>query len=185
MASSAIEKHSEAIIQRTRKELANELFTAVLDGVLEQVSLSDEQKAELANFTDPSKQTPEILAKRDDLVESIWRYEAEEELRRKIAQAHEKEAQLISKVVNGVKSALKIQMGEMWMIKKIEGRLHRITLVQGSKQKVEIEDAALIPTEFMKYTPSPDREAIQAALDAGKEVPGCKLVPSSSYLKFT
>lgn len=176
---------SEAIIERTRKELTNELFTAVLDGVIEQVGLTLAQQQELAEFTDPSKKMPEILVKRDDLVESIWRYEGEADLRRKVANAAEKEARMIEKVVEGVKSALKIQMGEMWMVKRIEGAIHRITLVSGSKMKVEIEDEKLIPTEYMKYTPSPDKEAIQAALAEGKEVPGCKLVPSGSYVKFS
>ena len=49
-------------------------------------------------------------------------------------------------------------------------------------EKIEIPDESLVPLEFMteKITYEPDKTAIKAAIKAGQEISGCKLIESNN-----
>jgi hypothetical protein len=49
-------------------------------------------------------------------------------------------------------------------------------------EKVDILDASLVPQDFMKekVTYEPDKTAIKAAIKAGQEISGCKLIESNN-----
>jgi hypothetical protein len=51
--------------------------------------------------------------------------------------------------------------------------------VRKNPPKVEVVDEALIPPEFISYTPVINKAAIKDALEEGKEVPGAELVQST------
>lgn len=69
-----------------------------------------------------------------------------------------------------------MQMAE---VQKIEGPRFRIA-VRDNPPSVEVFDAAQIPAEFMRQPEpppaTPDKTAIKAAIKAGKEVPGARMV---------
>lgn len=63
-------------------------------------------------------------------------------------------------------------------IKKIECPYFKISIAQ-NPPKLEIDEGALVPSEYMTIPkipdPQPDKKAIKAALEAGKSIPGCHL----------
>lgn len=95
----------------------------------------------------------------------------------------EKEVQLASrrqrfeKFAAALRSSLHQQMLD-WGIRKVEGLEFSFT-VKKNPARVEIVDEARIPAEFISYKSTIDRVAIKSALEAGKEVPGAKLVQST------
>jgi len=52
--------------------------------------------------------------------------------------------------------------------------------IQQNPVSVSIADGAVIPTEYMRITESPDKTAIKSALEKGMVIQGCELTRSES-----
>jgi hypothetical protein len=83
-----------------------------------------------------------------------------------------------------VRDYLKINMRAMG-ISNIKCPLFSITLVKGRKM-AHVDDELSLPAEYVsvKTTVQPDKKLILAALKAGKEVPGARLVQSDESLRI-
>lgn len=99
--------------------------------------------------------------------EAIKGAEAQMAARRKAVEAR----------AESLRAYLKAQM-ERTGITKIESPYFALTIKQ-NQPAVHVEDAALVPTEFKKFTPPPpptvDKKAVAEALKSGTDVPGCRL----------
>jgi Uncharacterized protein involved in chromosome partitioning len=95
----------------------------------------------------------------------------------------EKEKQLAARRRNfekfsaAVKSSLEQALVDMG-VKSVEGNEYRFS-IRKNPPRVEIVDEALVPPEFVSYTPAINRAAIKDALAEGKDVPGAALVRST------
>lgn len=179
----ATEAKALEVLDRTRAELAEDLFEKMFEGVLEQAAMTPEQQELLAERIGGQESTPAILQSRDNLAVFYHRWLSEAAIRREEAKRLEEQARAIERVAERISQGVKLQM-EMWGVKKIEGARHLFKLQGNPRPRVIIEDEKLIPTEFLIYEPKPDRNAIRDALDAGKQVSGCRLDVAGTYLKI-
>lgn len=82
------------------------------------------------------------------------------------------------KVADGLRAYLLDTM-RLTGIKKIDGPLIHLS-VRENPPAVDVFEYGLIPAQFMRHpdppAPVPDKPAIKSALQAGQDVPGCRLV---------
>lgn len=171
------------LVERSRNELMHELFTDMFDSLLEQSQMTPEQQSALAQYLENGQSDAPlpVLAKRDTCAMFMARWEAEAEFIRAqeiqlAARRHE-----IEKVIRCLKESIRIQM-ENWGVRKVEGRVHRFS-IRKNPPRVEIYDEAVLPGEFLNYEPKPDKLAIAAALEAGREVPGARWADATTRLE--
>lgn len=72
---------------------------------------------------------------------------------------------------------------QMEGIKEVQGFAYRFKLHK-NPASVFILDEQRIPDEFMSYKPTPDKEKIKEALQAGREVPGATLRIESYHVEI-
>lgn len=170
------------IINRTRTELGEELFTDFFDSITEQAGMTPEQSAALAAYVDPKSDAPQILVKRDDFASFIHRWEAEAEYIRSQEVLLAERRHNIEKFLSGLKGGLQIQL-ENFGVRKVAGRLHSF-FIKRNPRRVEIMNEDLLPTEFIEYKATPKKAAIKDALEAGRDVPGACWANGTSHLEI-
>lgn len=170
------------IVAKTREELQEELFARFFDSVLEQSGMTPEQQTALGAYLDPQSEAPLVLAKRDEVATFIHKWAAEAEFLRSQEVLLAERRRNIETFLGHFKGGMLAQFLN-WGIKKVEGRLHRFSLKK-NPPKIEVFDESLLPTEFMRYTPSPDKAAIKDALESGREVPGARMADETQRLEI-
>lgn len=135
------------------------------------LALVDEETGEITDF----EQLDKLQLERDDKIENIalWiknlksdeeSYKAEkqafEERQRQAKQKRESLERYLSAALNG----------EKFKTAKVECSFRK-------SQRVEVDDVALLPDEFLKYKdPEADKTAIKEAIKEGKEIAGARIV---------
>lgn len=121
------------------------------------------------------------IQKRDKLAELLRRMESEEGYLREQGKQRYDAAKHIEHLREKILFCLKLYF-EMEGIKEVQGFAYRFKL-QKNPASVFILDEQAIPEEYMNFKPTPDKEKIKEALQAGKEVPGCTLRVDSNRLE--
>lgn len=87
--------------------------------------------------------------------------------------------------VKGLKSRLKLAIELMGKPKIETDRFSVRVQANGGKPPLElplnVED---LPKKFIKFRPEADQDAIRAAIDAGEEIKGVKLLPRGTHLRI-
>lgn len=97
-----------------------------------------------------------------------------------------KRVQVDANTARRLKDRLKMFM-EMTGLKKVETARYRIVVqANGGKVPVDVQAAVeeLAPV-FVRTRKEPDTDTIRAALEAGTDVPGCRLLPRGSHLRIS
>jgi hypothetical protein len=176
------QRHGETAKPNALMTLGGELFQDFFQSIVDQLEatagLDESQNAELATYLQTTNK--DIVEKRDRLGEFICAVDgyadairAEE---RRLALRRSK----FEKISNCFRNSIHQQMLESG-VKKVEGKLFSLA-IQKNPSSVEIVSEAEVPPEFVSYEPRIDKRAIKDALEAGKEVPGAKLIDDKTRL---
>jgi hypothetical protein len=162
-------------------DLSHDLFNEMIDTILEQGAMSPDQSAALMSNIEPGTDGAIILDKRDRLANFLAHLEAEEAYQRERAKILTANAQRLARFRQIAIDSIRIQL-EMLGVKKVAGREH-VFSIKKNPASVEVFDETLLPAEFIRWTPSPDKAAIRAAIEQGQTVPGAKLVDDKTRLE--
>ncbi|MCU1316965.1 MAG: hypothetical protein JWN63_2287 [Candidatus Acidoferrum typicum] len=160
-----------AIEPLSLQEVAFEHFQEFFDSIAEQAQFTPEQQLALG------EQLKASIEKRDKLGNCLAWLDGQADLLRSKEKQLAERRHRFEKFSWAVRSSLHQQMLD-WGLKKVEGQEFSFT-VKKNPPKVEVVDEALIPPEFISYTPAINKAAIKDALEEGKEVPGAELVQST------
>lgn len=173
----------KVITEQTAIEYGLQLFEKLFQ------SVDDQQGAPAVNPEALAEILSGAIEKRDELAEFILRWEREVETIKEIEiKPATNKARSISSFCNGLREALAMQMeswhdkdGQPAILKRVNGHIHMI-LLKESAEKLVIDDEAAVPDEFVTYTRTVDRAAVTAALRAGREVSGARLINGTYYV---
>lgn len=162
-------------------EITNEL-QAVIDGILDGGIDSPEAQAALDEHL---AGLDAVLDEKAESYASVIRsYEARAEARAAEAKRIRELANADANVAQRLKDRLKQAMETTGRL-RIDTTRFRLTIANnGGKQPMLIEDQAKVPQEFIVAVPEVDKDAVRAALEAGREVPGCTLAPRGTSLRI-
>ena len=157
-------KNSSIILASTQFDAD---FNEFFDSIVERSQFTPEQQTALG-------ETLKASIEKTDKVGNLLAYmEGHAEMLRKREKQIADQREHFENFVSLAKSSLHQQMTD-WGVNRVEGN-EWIFAIRKNPPSVEISDEALIPAEFVRYTPSIDKQAIKDALSDGKEVPGAKL----------
>lgn len=154
------------------------------------VSVDDQQQAPTVNPEALQEILNGAMEKRDELAAFILRWEREVETIKEIeVKPATNKARSITNLCNGLRDALAQQMeswhddkGEPAILKKVVGRIHMLIL-KSAAAKLVIDDDKLVPEEFIEYKPTIKTAELKAALLAGREIEGCRIVTGDYYVE--
>jgi len=162
-------------------EITNEL-QAVLDGILE--GGIDSPEAQQALDEHLAGLDEALDQKAEDYAAVIRSFEARAEARAAEAKRIRELANADATVAQRLKDRLKQAMETTGRL-RIDTTRFRLTVANnGGKQPMLIEDASAVPAEFIVQIPEVDKDAVRAALEAGRAVPGCTLAPRGTSLRI-
>ena len=161
--------------------ITNEL-QAVLDGILE--GGIDSPEAQQALDEHLAGLDEALDQKCEDYAAVIMSLQARSDARAAEAKRIRELANADATVAQRLKERLKQAMETTGRV-RIDTTRFRLTVANnGGKQPMLIEDESAIPTEFIVQVPEVDKDAVRAALEAGRPVPGCTLAPRGTSLRI-
>lgn len=162
-------------------QITNEL-QAVIDGILE--GGIDSPEAQQALDEHLAGLDEALDQKAEDYAAVIMSLQARSDARAAEAKRIRELANADATVAQRLKERLKQAMETTGRV-RIDTTRFRLTVANnGGKQPMLIEDQSAIPTEFIVQVPEVDKDAVRAALEAGRAVPGCTLVPRGTSLRI-
>lgn len=155
---------------------------AVIDGILE--GGIDSPEAQQALDEHLAGLDEALDQKCEDYAAVIMSLQARSDARAAEAKRIRELANADATVAQRLKERLKQAMEATGRV-RIDTTRFRLTVANnGGKQPMLIEDQSAIPTEFIVQVPEVDKDAVRAALEAGRAVPGCTLVPRGTSLRI-
>lgn len=155
---------------------------AVIDGILE--GGIDSPEAQQALDEHLAGLDEALDQKAEDYAAVIMSLQARSDARAAEAKRIRELANADATVAQRLKERLKQAMETTGRV-RIDTTRFRLTVANnGGKQPMLIEDQSAIPTEFIVQVPEVDKDAVRAALEAGRPVPGCTLVPRGTSLRI-
>lgn len=155
---------------------------AVIDGILE--GGIDSPEAQQALDEHLAGLDEALDQKAEDYAAVIMSLQARSDARAAEAKRIRELANADATVAQRLKERLKQAMETTGRV-RIDTTRFRLTVANnGGKQPMLIEDQSAIPTEFIVQVPEVDKDAVRAALEAGRAVPGCTLVPRGTSLRI-
>lgn len=155
---------------------------AVIDGILE--GGIDSPEAQQALDEHLAGLDEALDQKAEDYAAVIMSLQARSDARAAEAKRIRELANADATVAQRLKERLKQAMEATGRV-RIDTTRFRLTVANnGGKQPMLIEDESAIPTEFIVQVPEVDKDAVRAALEAGRPVPGCTLVPRGTSLRI-
>lgn len=155
---------------------------AVIDGILE--GGIDSPEAQQALDEHLAGLDEALDQKAEDYAAVIMSLQARSDARAAEAKRIRELANADATVAQRLKERLKQAMETTGRV-RIDTTRFRLTVANnGGKQPMLIEDESAIPTEFIVQVPEVDKDAVRAALEAGRPVPGCTLVPRGTSLRI-
>jgi hypothetical protein len=160
----------------SREEVLTQQFQEFFESIVEQAALSPEQQTALAENLKAS------VEKRDKLGTCIAWIDAQAEMLKAEEKRLASRRQSFEKFSKVITDSLHTQMKE-WGVKRVEG-LKFAFAVKKNPPSVEIENEDEIPAEYIDWNPSISKTKIKDAMDAGKTVPGAKLITDKTRLEI-
>lgn len=155
---------------------------AVIDGILE--GGIDSPEAQQALDEHLAGLDEALDQKAEDYAAVIMSLQARSDARAAEAKRIRELANADATVAQRLKERLKQAMETTGRV-RIDTTRFRLTVANnGGKQPMLIEDESAIPPEFIVQVPEVDKDAVRAALEAGRSVPGCTLVPRGTSLRI-
>lgn len=155
---------------------------AVIDGILE--GGIDSPEAQQALDEHLAGLDEALDQKAEDYAAVIMSLQARSDARAAEAKRIRELANADATVAQRLKERLKQAMETTGRV-RIDTTRFRLTVANnGGKQPMLIEDASAVPAEFIVQVPEVDKDAVRAALEAGRPVPGCTLAPRGTSLRI-
>lgn len=157
-------------------------MSSVLDAILDGGAESPEAEAALAEHL--AGLDAALDSKADSYCQFIRELEVRSAARKAEADRMKALAQADAALADRLKAALKASMEATGRLKLDLPRFKLAVQQNGGKQPLVIEEDATLPDEYVVLVRQPNKDAVRSALEAGKSVPGCTLLPRGSSLRI-